>query len=240
LRFLLDANVLSEAGKKHPHSKVLNWLLVHEPDSGVPSVALAERYQGAHNASQEQRIRLLAELDALVHEAPQRIVPFDTEAAKVWGEYTSRRALKLKPRSYPDTQIPAIALSRRLTIVTRNTQDFPTCRCSIRSWIKAARRGRHRRAANAGEVDCFDFGKQSEDRETGRRWKPKGRLPSGNFHLNGPCATLTSKKRIVPLLLRHRRQRPVARTYQCARRQRENLIAHLLFRQRTVLGRPAH
>ena len=99
MRFLLDTNVLSEAGKKHPHPKVLNWLLAHEPDSAVPSVALAERYQGAYNAPQEQRIRLLAELDALVHEAPQRIIPFDTEAAKVWGEYIS--------------------------LVTRNTQDFP-------------------------------------------------------------------------------------------------------------------
>ena len=125
LRFLLDTNILSEAGKKQPHSKVLNWLLMHEPDSGVPSVALGERYQGAHNAPREQRIRLLAELDALVHEAPQRIIPFDTEAAKVWGEYISRPALKLKPRSYPDTQIAAIALSRGLTLVTPNTQDFP-------------------------------------------------------------------------------------------------------------------
>ena len=125
MRFLLDTNVLSEAGKKHPDPKVLNWLLAHEPDSGVPSVALAERYQGAHNAPKEKSIRLLAELDALVREAPQRIVPFDQKAAQVWGEYVSRLALKQKPRSYPDTQIAAIALSRGLTIVTRNTQDFP-------------------------------------------------------------------------------------------------------------------
>ena len=126
MRFLLDTNILSETGKAQPAPRVLNWLQAHEAASGVPSVALAERYQGAHGApSRIQRIRLLAELDALVREAPERIVPFDTEAAKVWGEYVTRPALKQKPRSYPDTQIAAIALSRGLTLVTRNTQDFP-------------------------------------------------------------------------------------------------------------------
>lgn len=100
MRFLLDTNVLSEAGKKRPHPKVLNWLLAHEPASGVPSVALAERYHGAHSASREQRVRLLAELGALVAEALQKIVPFDAEAARVWGEYISRPALKQNPRGY--------------------------------------------------------------------------------------------------------------------------------------------
>lgn len=125
MRFLLDTNVLSEAGKKHPHPKVLHWLLAHESASGVPSVALAERYHGAQNAAKEQRVRLLAELDALVAEAPEKIVPFDTKAARVWGEYVSRPALKQQPRGYPDTQIAAIALSRGLTLVTRNTRAFP-------------------------------------------------------------------------------------------------------------------
>lgn len=91
----------------------------------MPSIAIAERYQGAHLAPKEQRIRLLAQVDRFVQEFGEIIVPFDAEAAKVWGEYITRPALKLKPRNYPDTQIAAIALSRGLTVVTRNTQDFP-------------------------------------------------------------------------------------------------------------------
>ena len=34
-------------------------------------------------------------------------------------------ALKAHPKSYPDTQIAAIALSHDLIVVTRNVEDFP-------------------------------------------------------------------------------------------------------------------
>jgi predicted nucleic acid-binding protein len=37
----------------------------------------------------------------------------------------SRSALRNRPRAYPDTQIAAIALADNLTVVTRNTDDFP-------------------------------------------------------------------------------------------------------------------
>ena len=125
MRFLLDTNVITEVAKPRPNARVLNWLLAHEVASGIPSVAVAERYQGAHSAPKDQRVRLLAEVDHFISEFGETVVPFDAEAAKVWGEYVSRPALKQKPRSYPDTQIAAIALSRGLTVVTRNTQDFP-------------------------------------------------------------------------------------------------------------------
>lgn len=123
MRFLLDTNIVTEAAKPRPNARVMNWLLAHESASGVPSVVIAERYQGAHDAPQEKRLRLLAEVDDFVERFPEAIVPFDASAAKAWGEYIARPALKQNPRSYPDTQIAAIALSRGLTIVTRNTQD---------------------------------------------------------------------------------------------------------------------
>jgi len=44
LRFLLDTNVITEVAKPRPNARVLNWLLAHEVVSGIPSVAVAERY----------------------------------------------------------------------------------------------------------------------------------------------------------------------------------------------------
>jgi len=125
LRFLLDTNIITEVAKLRPNVRVLNWLLEHEMASGIPSVAVAERYQGARNAPKEQRVRWLAEVDHFIREFGETVIPIDAEAAKTWGEYVSRPALKQKAGSYPDTQIAAIALSRGLTVVTRNTKDFP-------------------------------------------------------------------------------------------------------------------
>ena len=57
MKYLLDTNVMSEAGKKSPSPKVLNWLLQHEAAALVPAIALAERYQGAEAAPErEQRL----------------------------------------------------------------------------------------------------------------------------------------------------------------------------------------
>jgi hypothetical protein len=125
VRFLLDTNVISEAGKSRPHPKVLNWLLAHYGACAIPSIAVAERYQGAFGAATPRREKLLAEIQAFVDEAGDHLLSFDVAAAKAWGEYVSSPTLKKNPKSYPDTQIAAIAISRDLTVVTRNTADFP-------------------------------------------------------------------------------------------------------------------
>jgi len=41
------------------------------------------------------------------------------------GRLCEPSTLRNSPRSYPDTQIAAIALTHNLTVVTRNTEDFP-------------------------------------------------------------------------------------------------------------------
>ena len=125
MRFLLDTNIISEAGKQRPNPKVLNWLLANDGACAVPSIALAERYHGAFAATGTRREKLLLEIQSFVQEAGERLLPFDAAAANAWGEYVSRPALKRNPKSYPDTQIAAIAISRGLTVVTRNTVDFP-------------------------------------------------------------------------------------------------------------------
>lgn len=42
MKFLIDANVLSESSKPDPNPKVQDWLEAHETDSVIDSIILAE------------------------------------------------------------------------------------------------------------------------------------------------------------------------------------------------------
>jgi len=125
MRYLLDTNVVSEVSKKRPSGKVLNFLQANETQCVVPAIVVAERYHGANTAPPDQRAALLKAVRDFREQFADRILPFDADAAETWGEYVSRSTLKNSPRSYPDTQIAAIALTHNLTVVTRNTEDFP-------------------------------------------------------------------------------------------------------------------
>jgi predicted nucleic acid-binding protein len=125
MRYLLDTNIVSEVSKKRPSAKVLNFIQANENQCMIPAVVVAERYHGANTAPTERRAAMLKAVDDFRDEFADRILPFDAKAAETWGEYVSRPALRNKPRSYPDTQIAAIALSHNLIVVTRNTADFP-------------------------------------------------------------------------------------------------------------------
>jgi|SRR5580658_408633 predicted nucleic acid-binding protein len=125
MRYLLDTNIVSESSKKRPAGKVLNFLQANEAQCVVPAIVVAERCHGANIAPLDQRAALLKAVHDFRVEFADRILPFDAEAAATWGDYVSRSTLRNKPRSYPDTQIAAIALTHNLTVVTRNTEDFP-------------------------------------------------------------------------------------------------------------------
>lgn len=125
MRYLLDTNVVSEVSKRRPSGKVLNFLQINESQCVIPAIVLAERYHGANLAAPEARSALLRAVQDFRDEFADRILSFDGEAAEIWGSYVSRATLRNKPRSYPDTQIAAIALAHDLIVVTRNTEDFP-------------------------------------------------------------------------------------------------------------------
>ena len=53
-----------------------------------------------------------------------RILPFDSRAARVYAEVAARRRRGGRPISPADCQIAAIALSRGMTLATRYARDF--------------------------------------------------------------------------------------------------------------------
>ena len=121
----MDTNVVSEVSKKRPSGKVLNFLQANETQCVVPSIVVAERYYGARTAPPDQRAAQLQAVRDFRDEFADRILPFDAEAAETWGNYVGQSMLRNKPRSYPDTQIAAIALTHNLTVVTRKHGRLP-------------------------------------------------------------------------------------------------------------------
>lgn len=54
----------------------------------------------------------------------ERILPFDSDAARAYAMLTAERRIAGRPKSQSDCQIAAIARCRMAAVVTRNVGDF--------------------------------------------------------------------------------------------------------------------
>ena len=123
MRYLVDANVLSEATKPSPQEGVLGWLRAHEADLVVDPVILGELRFGILLLPRgKKRTALEQWFDAGV----QRLhcLPWEAQTGFTWAELLAR--LRRAGRSMPikDSLIAATALTHDLVVVTRNRTDF--------------------------------------------------------------------------------------------------------------------
>ena len=125
--YLIDTNVVSEARKGDRASPGVVAFLKELAESGeiafVSSLTVGELRRGVElirrRGDADQAGRLDAWLGHVVDAYSDRILPFDADAAQVWG-----RLRVPDPGHAIDKQIAAIALVNDLTIVTRNVADF--------------------------------------------------------------------------------------------------------------------
>ena len=123
MKFLVDANVLSEATRAEPDERCIAWLKGHEREIAVDPVILGEIRFGILLLSKGRRRRKLEQwFDAGV----QRLecVPWDADTGLRWAELLA--ALRKTGRAMPikDSLIAATALTHGLTVATRNRSDF--------------------------------------------------------------------------------------------------------------------
>ena len=123
MRYLVDANVLSEPTKQTPDSKVVSWLTKNETSLVVDSIIIGELRVGILVLPRgRKRERLEQWFEAVVEVID--CLPWDAATSRRWAELMVD--LKKKGQIVPllDGMIAATALQHELTVVTRNIRDF--------------------------------------------------------------------------------------------------------------------
>jgi predicted nucleic acid-binding protein len=122
----MDTNVVSEAMKHESHAAVRAWLNDQAAETlYLSSVTLAELLFGVGALPAGKRQDKLAQaLDGLMGLFKDRVLPFDTDAARHYAKLavTTRAAGRGFPT--PDGYIAAIAASRGFIVASRDTAPY--------------------------------------------------------------------------------------------------------------------
>ena len=123
MKYLVDANVLSEPTRPKPDDTVIEWLSVHESDLVVDPIILGELCIGIQALpSGNKRARLEQWFEALAQGI--ECLPWDVAVSRRWARLVVDLKRKGQPIPLLDGVIAATALAHDLTVATRNTRDF--------------------------------------------------------------------------------------------------------------------
>ena len=130
MKFLVDANVLSEVTRPEPQATVVQWLRKHERDIVVTPIVLGEIEYGIGLTTS---IRKRKELERWFAEGMRRlrVIDLDTDTASIWAALLVRLRKQGKAMPVKDSLIAASALQHQLTIVTRNISNFQNAGVSL-------------------------------------------------------------------------------------------------------------
>jgi predicted nucleic acid-binding protein len=124
MSWLLDADVLSQPGKKQGDPRVIAWLRAERDNCYTSAVVIAQLAHWVQTKRGKQREALQTWLTRLVDAMHGRIHGFNVSVAHVWAEL--QRQLDETGRRMPieDSYIAATARRHGLTIVTGNDRHF--------------------------------------------------------------------------------------------------------------------
>jgi predicted nucleic acid-binding protein len=130
VRYLVDANVLSEPTKPNPQAKVVDWLRENEREMAVDPIILGEIRFGIYLLPAGRRRRRLEDWfkDGV---ARMLCLPWEAETGLRWAKLLAE--LRGAGQSMPikDSLIAATALVHDLAVATRNANDFKKAKVKV-------------------------------------------------------------------------------------------------------------
>ena len=123
MKYLVDANVLSEPTKPAPDVRVVKWLRENESQLATSAIVLGEIEYGILLLPAGRRRTRLHQWFA---QGTQRIraLDFDADTASAWAGLLARMKKKGLAMPIKDSLIAATAQVHGLTVATRNTADY--------------------------------------------------------------------------------------------------------------------
>jgi predicted nucleic acid-binding protein len=123
VKYIVDANVLSEVTKPAPDPRVERWLRENEQELAVNPIVLGELEYGILLLPPSSKRTRLEEWFANVVKRIHNL-DFDVACSSTWARLLAK--LKKKGLAMPvkDSLIAATAQAHNLIVATRNTHDF--------------------------------------------------------------------------------------------------------------------
>lgn len=138
MRVLLDTCVLSELNRQGGGAQQVRQAVSELADGAIflSVVSLGEIAKGVALLDAAARQRgLLSWLNGLEFQFADRLLPVDSETARLWGELTARAQQQGRTVHVAEGLIAATALRHGLHVMTRNVSDFePTGVLLINPW----------------------------------------------------------------------------------------------------------
>jgi hypothetical protein len=129
IRYLLDTNILSNITKPVPSESLVAWMAQQADENlFISTLTVAEIWRGVLEGPAGKKRQQLERWFA-GPEGPQalfagRILPFDDNAALIWGKIMAKGTKAGRPRSAIDMIVAAIAEANDCMVVTDNDKHF--------------------------------------------------------------------------------------------------------------------
>ncbi|MEM1095414.1 MAG: type II toxin-antitoxin system VapC family toxin [Bacteroidota bacterium] len=138
IRYLFDTNILSELVRPAPNTQVQARYSAHHHEGAIAATVWHELLYGIQRLAPGRRRDQLARYMTDVIQASLPVLAYDAAAAQWHARERARLEGIGQPRPLQDSTIAAVAASRGLILVTRNTQDFAAFRgLHLENWFES-------------------------------------------------------------------------------------------------------